>query len=81
MDQDTKETGIIGGAAAQQALSDGNQCIAWGLGVGGFGAATALALGATCPLCLVVAPGLVGMGILKRRSARRAAAQSAPASL
>lgn len=56
-----------------EALREANQCIGVGLGVGGLGAGAALALGATCPLCLVVAPGLVGLGLLKRRSARAAA--------
>ena len=65
------------GANLEQTLSEGNQCIAWGLGIGGFGAATALAVGATCPLCIVVAPGLIGAGLLKRRKALRAASQSA----
>lgn len=56
---------------SEEALKEGNQCIALGLGVGGFGAATGLALGAVCPLCFIVAPGLVGMGLLRRRAAKR----------
>ena len=43
-----------------------------GVGVGVFGAASALLIGATCPLCVVVAPALVGAGVYKRiRSKRR----------
>lgn len=56
---------------SEVALKEGNQCIALGLGVGGLGAATGLALGAVCPLCFIVAPGLVGMGLLRRRAGKR----------
>ncbi len=41
---------------SEEAIKEGNQCIALGLGVGSFSAATGLALGAVCPLCIVVAP-------------------------
>jgi hypothetical protein len=56
-----------------EALREANQCSGLGLGVGGLGAGAAMALGATCPLCFVVAPGLVGLGLLERRSAKAAA--------
>ena len=51
----------------KQAVTEANQCIAIGLGIGGMGAATALAIGATCPLCIIFAPLLVGAGLVKRR--------------
>lgn len=65
------------GGATEEALRDGNQCIAMVVGIGGFGAGTLLAFGATCPLCLVAAPGLVGLGIYKRLKAK--SAKAAPA--
>jgi hypothetical protein len=77
MEREVNDATVPNRPAAEQALSEGNQCIALGLGVGGLGAAAALAIGATCPLCLVIAPGLVGAGFLKRRSALRAASQPA----
>lgn len=49
-----------------KARREGNQCIALGVGVGGVGTAAALTLGATCPLCFVVAPALVGLGVYRR---------------
>lgn len=54
-----------------QALSEANQCIALGVGVGGLGTAASLALGATCPLCFVVAPALVGAGVVRRVAVKR----------
>jgi hypothetical protein len=51
-------------------IREGNQYIAFGLGIGFLGALVALTLGATCPLCFIVAPGLVAVGLLKRRAAR-----------
>ncbi len=57
--------------ANKDGLSDANQCIAVGLGIGGMGTAAALTLGATCPLCFVFAPVFVGAGLLKRRKEKR----------
>lgn len=68
---------IMDGEATEEALRDGNQCIAMGVGLGGFGAGTLLAFGATCPLCLVAAPGLVGLGLYKRFKAKSAKAATA----
>ena len=45
---------------------DANTCIALGAGVGILGTASAALAGAVCPICLVVAPGLVGYGAYKR---------------
>lgn len=56
--------------SADKMATEGNQCIAMGLGVGGLGTAAALTVGAVCPLCLIVAPGLLGVGILQRFKAR-----------
>lgn len=56
----------------RDAMKEGNECIAMGLGLGGFGAGTLLAFGATCPLCVVAAPGLIGLGLYKRLTAKGA---------
>ena len=45
---------------------EGTRLIASGVGLGALGAASALVLGATCPLCVVGAPALVGWGVYKR---------------
>ena len=45
---------------------DANTCIALGAGVGILGTASAALAGAVCPICLVVAPGLLGYGAYKR---------------
>ena len=50
----------------EEALREGNTCIALGVGVGGLGTAAAVTLGATCPLCFIAAPALVGMGVYRR---------------
>jgi hypothetical protein len=49
-----------------QAEKDGNTCIALGAGVGVLGTASILATGAACPLCYIIAPGLIGLGALRR---------------
>jgi len=51
--------------------TEGNQCIAIGIGVGGLGTVAAVALGATCPLCFVAAPALIGMGVYRRITAKQ----------
>ena len=45
---------------------DANTCMALGVGVGALGAASAALAGAVCPLCIFIAPGLVGVGAYKR---------------
>lgn len=50
---------------------EANSCIALGAGVGVMGTGAALLAGATCPLCIVIAPALLGVGIWKRFSAGR----------
>ena len=46
-------------------LRDANSCIALGAGLGAMGTGTALLVGATCPLCVVFAPALIGYGGLE----------------
>lgn len=51
---------------ADAAKREANTCMALGAGVGALGTAAAVAGGALCPLCVVVAPGLIGIGAYKR---------------
>lgn len=55
----------------RQELRDAGSCLAMGAGVGTFGTASALLLGATCPICVVMAPALIGMGLVKGYVARK----------
>ena len=55
----------------QQELQDAGSCLAMGAGVGTVGTASALLLGATCPICVVMAPALIGMGLVKGYVARK----------
>jgi hypothetical protein len=50
---------------------EGNRLLAFGLGVGAWGAASGVLLGAVCPLCVVAAPALVGAGLVRRWQAAR----------
>lgn len=55
----------------EKTLSEANKCIAIGAGVGGLGAVGALTLAGTCPLCIVIAPALIGVGLYKRIKEKR----------
>lgn len=55
--------------------NDGNDLIATGVGVGAIGVAGAVLLGATCPLCVVATPALIGVGLYKKWKVKRAAAE------
>ncbi len=46
--------------------SEANSCIALGAGVGALGTLGATLSGAVCPVCVVVAPALIGIGVYKR---------------
>ena len=46
--------------------AEANTCVALGAGVGVMGAAGAAISGAVCPLCVIVAPALVGYGLYAR---------------
>lgn len=52
--------------------NDGNDLIATGVGVGAIGVAGAVLLGATCPLCVVATPALIGVGLYKKWRVKRA---------
>ena len=52
-------------------VKEANTVIAIGAGVGALGAGAALLGGALCPLCIFIAPGLVGLGVVQRIRAGR----------
>jgi hypothetical protein len=56
---------------AQQEFRDAGSCLAMGAGVGAVGTISAVLIGATCPICVVMAPALIGMGLVKGYAARR----------
>lgn len=60
---------------SKEELREANSCLALGAGLGAVGTTTALFAGATCPLCLVLAPALIGVGAWKRYQIRRASAE------
>lgn len=45
---------------------EANSCIVLGAGVGVIGASSAALTGAVCPLCIFIAPGLIGYGAYKK---------------
>lgn len=53
---------------------DGNDLIMGGVGVGAIGVVGAVVLGATCPICVVATPALIGAGLFQKWRARRIAA-------
>ncbi len=61
-------------------VREGTRLMLSGAGLGLVGAASAVALGATCPLCVVGAPALIGWGAYKRWSATRAGSAELAAS-
>ena len=57
---------------------DANTCMALGVGVGALGAVAAALSGAVCPLCIFVAPGLLGIGAYKRWKTSRTQSKEDP---
>ncbi len=62
-------------ADAGRADAAGNELLAAGLAVGAMGVA-GVALGAVCPLCVVVTPALLGLGAVQKLRARLMAARA-----
>ncbi len=58
--------------AGKNAKREANAVIALGGGVGALGLGSSLVLGATCPLCVFVAPGLIGLGLYRRWQSKTA---------
>jgi uncharacterized membrane protein YebE (DUF533 family) len=57
--------------------SDANTLLLGGLGIGAVGLISAAIGGAVCPVCVVAAPALLGVGAYKRWRAGRARAADA----
>ena len=51
-------------------IRDANTYMAFGAGLGALGTGAALLAGATCPLCVVIAPAMFGVGAWKRIAAQ-----------
>ena len=51
--------------------AEGTRLMLSGAGLGAVGIASAVVLGASCPLCAVGAPALIGWGAYKRWTATR----------
>jgi hypothetical protein len=62
----------------EEETRDANTCMALGVGVGSLGAGAAAIAGAACPLCIIIAPALIGVGALKRISLNRTPKDSKP---
>ena len=68
MEQKQEVTSMSGAGLEERKEADA--CIALGAGVAIFGAGAAAVTGAVCPLCVFIAPGLVGYGSYKKWKAR-----------
>ena len=55
----------------EEKLKEANDCIKLGVGVGALGAGAAIVSGAVCPLCVFIAPALVGVGVVARYREKR----------
>lgn len=55
----------------------GNELIVTGVGVGAIGVLGTLLLGATCPVCVVATPALIGTGLYQKWKARRRSVRAA----
>jgi hypothetical protein len=56
---------------ATETQTDANTLILGGLGIGAFGVISAAIGGAVCPVCVVAAPALLGIGAYKRWKAAK----------
>lgn len=63
--------------------AEGNRLLMSGTAIGALSALSTVLLGATCPLCVVGVPALLGLGVLRRieagRLSRRLAEEEASA--
>jgi hypothetical protein len=67
-------------AKATELREDSNRLLVGGATLGTFAAVTGAIFGATCPMCIVVAPLMLGAGAVQRwRCARAEAAAGDPA--
>lgn len=49
--------------------AEANRLMGAGLGLGAWATLSTLVLGSTCPLCVVAAPAMLGLGVYKRLTA------------
>ena len=54
-----------------EACASANNLLAAGASAGAVGTAGLLITGAACPLCIIATPVLLGVGLVKRLSAKR----------
>lgn len=47
-------------------VTEGNDYLLMGGGVGAYGATLAVVTGTICPTCIIIAPALIGAGIYKK---------------
>jgi hypothetical protein len=59
-------------------MTDANSLILGGLGIGAFGLISAAIGGAVCPVCVVAAPALLGVGAYQRWKASTRRARETP---
>jgi hypothetical protein len=71
MTADAKTRPMVDWSSYEEQLEEGKRNIKWGAGIGAFGAASLAIVGTTCPLCFVVAPAFVGMGLWKSHKAKQ----------
>lgn len=57
--------------AERETQADANTMILGGLGIGAFGVISAAIGGAVCPVCVVAAPALLGVGAYQRWKAAK----------
>ncbi len=56
---------------ASELRKEGNLYLGAGVGLGAFSTVSTLAVGATCPLCVVAVPALIGAGVYTRHKAKK----------
>ena len=70
-----KEEARAGAVEGAELEAQSNQLLAGGVALGTFAVATTLLVGATCPLCIVAAPAMIGAAVLQRWRGARARAR------
>jgi hypothetical protein len=62
----------------EREIRDANAMLRAGAGIGAIGAFGLVAFGAVCPVCVVAAPVLLGVGAVRRWRGRRQRSPDAP---
>ena len=71
-EEPSSKTGPIEPDAGDQEKREANALMMGGAGIGVFGVVAAAIGGAVCPVCVVAAPALLGVGAFRRWRATRA---------